>query len=132
MLFNVFTVRKRSLWRLCFYTCLSAILFTGGYASVHAWIPPGTRQPPPPRADTLQDQARPPGSRPPRADTPLGDGYCCGRYASYWNAFLLTHLVSQPEIKWKKKLISFGVWKVLSSIISILKKKSENTKLNVN
>ena len=23
------------------------------------------------------------------ADTPPADGYCCGRYASYWNAFLL-------------------------------------------
>ena len=22
-------------------------------------------------------------------ETPLPDGYCCGRYASYWNAFLL-------------------------------------------
>ena len=25
---------------------------------------------------------------PPRADTPLPDGHCSGRYASYWNAFL--------------------------------------------
>ena len=23
--------------------------------------------------------------------TPLADGYCCGRYASYWNAFLFTY-----------------------------------------
>ena len=23
------------------------------------------------------------------ADTPSADGYCCWRYASYWNAFLL-------------------------------------------
>ena len=30
---NIFTARKRSLRRLCFYTCLSVILFTGG----HAW-----------------------------------------------------------------------------------------------
>ena len=27
----------------------------------------------------------PPGQTPP----PPADGYCCGRYASYWNAFLL-------------------------------------------
>ena len=27
---DIFTVRKRSLRRLCFYTCLSVILFTGG------------------------------------------------------------------------------------------------------
>ena len=43
------TARKRSLWRLCFYTCLSVILFTGGgSASVHAWI-----------ADHLQEQTPP-------------------------------------------------------------------------
>ena len=30
----------------------------------------------------------PRGQTPPRADTPR-DGYCIGRYASYWNAFLL-------------------------------------------
>ena len=44
---------------------------------------------------------QPPGNRPPREQTPPradppwepthppADGYCCGRYASYWNAFLL-------------------------------------------
>ena len=36
----------------------------------------------------------PPGPTPhpadtPRQATPTEDGYCCGRYASYWNAFLL-------------------------------------------
>ena len=29
----------------------------------------------------------PPGSRPPGAEPPQ-DGYCCGRYASYWKEFL--------------------------------------------
>ena len=29
------------------------------------------------------------------ADIPTADGYCCGRYASYWNAFLFTLI-------WKK------------------------------
>ena len=49
-----------------------------GSASVHAGIPsPGRGHPP--------DQAPPP----PGVGTPLADGYCCGRYASYWNAFLL-------------------------------------------
>ena len=58
--------------------------------------PPGTRY-------TPQDQVHPPGTRytpgtryiPWTRYTPLGpgtppsrDGYCCGRYASYWNAFL--------------------------------------------
>ena len=49
---------------------------------------------PPPRADTPREQT------PPRADTlpeqttprsrhlPPRYGHCCGRYASYWNAFL--------------------------------------------
>ena len=43
---------------------------------------PGSRHPP--RAD------HPPGagSRPEQGPPPA-DGYCCGRYASYWNAFLL-------------------------------------------
>ena len=46
---------------------------TGGSASVHAGIPPS----PPQGADTL----------PPGVD-PAADGYCCGQYASYGNAFL--------------------------------------------
>ena len=84
---------------LCFYTSLSVILFMGGgSASVHAGIPPrdqahphwsrqqpprpgtpGTRHPPL-GADTPQDQAPPPPA----------DGYCCGRYTSYWNVFLFS------------------------------------------
>ena len=40
---------------------------------------------PPQEADTPQEAETPPGSR----HTPReADGYCCGRYASYWNAFL--------------------------------------------
>ena len=51
----------------------------GGSASVHAGIPYT-----PVGADT-------PGIRHPRDQTPHppADGYCCGQYASYWNAFLL-------------------------------------------
>ena len=66
--------------------------------------PPGTRHPPrsrhphprtrhppweqtpPPGADR-PDQAPPLEQNPP----PPRDGYCCGRYASYWNAFLLKY-----------------------------------------
>ena len=41
------TARKRSLRRLCFYTCLSVILFTGwGACSVHAGIHTPGRPPP--------------------------------------------------------------------------------------
>ena len=53
------------------------------------YTPPGTRCPPrqvPPR------QVHPLGPGTPRQVHPLptpAHGYCCGRYASYWNAFLL-------------------------------------------
>ena len=90
----------------------------GGSASVHAGIPPGTRQTPPgpgsqppgTRQTPPWDQAdpppgpgrpppgpgrHPPGTRqtpPPReADTSLRS--TSGRYASYWNAFLCDTLL---------------------------------------
>ena len=55
---------------------LSVSYFVNG-VGVHTVIPPG--------ADTPQERTPPrsrhsPGNR---------DGYCCARYASYWNAFLL-------------------------------------------
>ena len=117
------------LW--CFYTCLSVILFTGGFLPqcmlgyTHPWAdtPLGrhpTGQTPlgrqPPLCRHLLGR-HPPGQTPsaqcmlgytplPSAcwDTPPAQcmlrytvpsacrdrhGYCCGRYASYWNAFLL-------------------------------------------
>ena len=42
----------------------------------------------PPWADT------PLAKHPPGGD-PAADGYCCGRYASYWNAFLLVNTFSE-------------------------------------
>ena len=90
---------------------LSVILSTGGGICLSAcW----DTTPPPPGPGS-RDQAHPPGTRhtplgpgppdqapPPRGQVPPGpdtppdqtppprsrDGYCCGRYASYWNAFL--------------------------------------------
>ena len=85
---NIFIARKRSLRRLCFYTCLSVILLTGVSASVHAGIHPPEQTPPQSRhhpiADTHTRSRHPPGNRhppeliPPGADTPsaqcmLGD-----------------------------------------------------------
>ena len=79
--------------RLCFYTCLS--VSGGGSASVHARIPPpgaGTHSsshPPgrhPPSRHPLEQA--PPRSRHPLEQAPPTDGCLCGRYASYWNAFL--------------------------------------------
>ena len=63
--------------------CLST---GGGSASVHAGIPP-PRDHAPPGPDP--PGTRPPRTRPPRDQTPPRERcYCCGRYASYWNAFL--------------------------------------------
>ena len=60
----------------------SIILFTGG-----VWQTP-------PRADTPL-----PRQTPPWEDTPSpADGYCSGRYASYWNAFLLTIVLVLQQV----------------------------------
>ena len=59
--------------------------------------PPGADTPPDQTLpeQTLLQSRHPPGSRPPRSRHPLPrDGHCCGRYASYWNAFLL-HIISR-------------------------------------
>ena len=75
MNFFLFTARKRSLRRLCFYTCLSVILFTGGevpgqvhppgrYTPLGRYTPPRAGTPPdryPPWAGTLPWQAHPQG-----------------------------------------------------------------------
>ena len=102
--------------RLCFYTCLSVhrgVCLSAcwdttppGAGTPMEQIPPGTKHPlsrhsPGTRHPLGPDPPRTrhtPGSRhPPRAGTPRtrhlppADGYCCGRYASYWNAFSFTH-----------------------------------------
>ena len=56
------------------------ILFTGGCASVHAGIPPGSRHPPGTR--------HPPGADTPRCRACWEIRSSRGRYASYWNAIL--------------------------------------------
>ena len=73
------TARKRSLRRLRFYTCLSfcpqgwgACSWEGGACSGGFW------------------------SRGCLVETPLDD-YCCGRYASYWNAFVFTEQFVQTS-----------------------------------
>ena len=75
---DIFTARKRSLRRLCFYTCLSFILFTGGGGRVwllggHAWLLEGG------------------GVCGIRRDTQIRS--MSGRYASYLNAFLFVSSV---------------------------------------
>ena len=82
-------------WNKVMFSQTCVILFTVGgvSASVHAEIHPREQTPPPPRADTPQEQT-PPEQIPPRADTP--QCRACweirstrGRYATYWNAILL-------------------------------------------
>ena len=91
--FLLYLPAATNLRRLCFYTCLSV---SGGSASVHARIPPpgagtpSSRHPPgagTPRAGTPWSR-HPPGAGLPWSRHPPTDGCCCGRYASYWNAFL--------------------------------------------
>ena len=66
----VITARKRSLRRLCFYTCLSVILLTGGSANCMLGYPPpfDQRQAPAPRS-----RHPPPGANNPLAQCMLGD-----------------------------------------------------------
>ena len=81
-------------------------------SSPEGGTPPGRRHPPgretptplagrPPWEGGLPLQGDPPGRRhPPAGRPPIGrempppptDGYCFGRYASYWNAFLFGHV----------------------------------------
>ena len=105
---DIVTVRKRGCGKVMFYTCLPVILFTGGglSASVHAGIHTSPGLTPPDRHPYRQT---PPGQTPPcpvhagiHIPCPVHSGihplpsacwdrhgYCCGQYASYWNAFLL-------------------------------------------
>ena len=113
---NIFTARKWSLLRLCFYTCLSVIV-QGGFCLSACWdtpqeqTPSGSRHPPlahpplwhiplsgtPPSGTplwhTLLWHTPPSGTPSPLA--PLLYRACWeiqsmrGRYASYWNAILL-------------------------------------------
>ena len=70
---NMFTVRNQVAERLCFHRRLSFCLRRGVYPSMH-W----GRHPPPGQTYPSMHWADPPP-----------DGHCSGRYASYWNAFLL-------------------------------------------
>ena len=90
--------------RLCFYTCLSVILFTEG--EYHGRYPSEQvhphhvhpREQVCPRAGTCPSKYNP-GQVHPQGRYPLADGYCCGPYASYWNAFLFTLQEHQNILK---------------------------------
>ena len=85
---HIFTVRNE-VAKVMFLQ--ASVCPQGGVSiSVHARIPL------PPGADIPQEQTPPPEQTPPRSRHPRSrhppppqrDGHCCGRYASYWNAFL--------------------------------------------
>ena len=83
----------------CFYACLSVILFTGGSGPLHAGIHPPRPEVGTPSARPSTPQSRhPPDQAPPRADTPLRSTCweiraTSGRYAFYWNAFLVIYWI---------------------------------------
>ena len=74
---HIFTVRSCSCKKVMFSTSISHSVH-GGTGGVH------------PRARHLNRQTPPKAGRQPLGrHPPPWDGHCSGRYASYWNAFLL-------------------------------------------
>ena len=71
---------------------VSVILSTGGLPQCMLRYHPPRSSPPrcrhPPQEQTPPEADTPPSRQPPPSRHPYQDGYCCGRYASYWNAFL--------------------------------------------
>ena len=102
---NVITIRKRKVM----FLHLSVIVHRGGVCLSACWDTP-------PWADTH-----------PRADTPPAQcmlvytvpsacwdrhGYCCGRYASYWNAFLLecfVHLITVQTLLLSTSVLMYHI-----------------------
>ena len=85
------------------FTCVC--LSTGG---VPQQVPPGPGTPPGTRYTPWIRYPPGPGT-PPRDQVHPPDSYCCRRYASYWNAFLLIN-----------NAFSVRLWKYLISIQNLL------------
>ena len=112
----IFTVRKRSCGKVMFsQACVKNSVHRRGCLPkcLLGYTPWADT---PPRADTpwADPQGRhppgqiPPGRHPPQQTSPPSrhppgqnptphpeDGYCCGRYASYWNAFLWISVITR-------------------------------------
>ena len=120
--------RPQRSWAKVMFLQASVILSTGGgeFCLSACWDTPGTRpprtppgphppEPDPPGPDT---HPQPPGPEPPQEQTPpvadthppreadSGIRSTNGRYASYWNAFLLLNLLTlcQPTISYCPKV----------------------------
>ena len=108
---HLFTTCKQSLQRLCFYTCLSVILFMGEGGVCHSacWDthPLGSRHPqeqtPPGSRHPLWEQT-PPGAEPPPPKRSRPPAQCMlgtsGWYASYWNAYLFMTYFYRARRPW--------------------------------
>ena len=114
--------------RLCFYKRVS--VHRGEYLTRYT---PRTRYTPPWDQVHPLDQVHPPGTRYPPTRYPLGPGthppdqvhpsrpgipprygHCCGRYASYWNAFLLSVI-----LKCTATMGSYYHYRPMFSVVSV-------------
>ena len=91
------TVRIRSCGKVMFsQACVKNSVHKGGGVQAGGCCPgPGLGR-------GVQAQAQAQGGCTPactEADTPPADGYCCGRYASYWNAFLLEFFTQSMKVR---------------------------------
>ena len=79
--------------------------------------PPGSRQPP--HQHPLEQT--PPRTRhpPDQAPTLPADGYCCGRYASYWNAFLFQTVICFGDII-SVQVFTFKLWVFMNSFLFLM------------
>ena len=93
---SVITARKRSLRRLCFYTCLSFCSQGMGGSTWAGTPPPGQAKQVYPPAGTPPGQVHPPPvSGQVHPPTPWVSTPTPHRYASYWNALLFNvHVVN--------------------------------------
>ena len=106
---------KQSLQRLCFYTCLSVILFTGESASVHAGIHTPQEQTSPTGADPRKSKHPPGADTPLQADIPQSSACweiraTSRRYASYWNAYLSSNAFNIIRKLLAESTLSLTVW----------------------
>ena len=79
--------------------------------------PPGSRHPP--HQHPLEQT--PPRTRhpPDQAPTLPADGYCCGRYASYWNAFLFQTVICFGDII-SVQVFTFKLWVFMNSFLFLM------------
>ena len=79
--------RPQRSWAKVMFLQASVILSTGGVSSREGEHPPGRETP---RQETSPPKENPPARRPPLGGEPPRIRSMSGRYASYWNAFLLS------------------------------------------